>query len=149
MPKNYDFSTGFYRCPSPSLLTMPERDEWEVEETSKIIEETLKQLGMEVEVSGAEEGPVVTMYKIRLGSGVRVEAVLGTARELKTALGGKNIRFVDSIPGEPCIGIEVPNDKRGEIGLESIIGNPAFFDSFNSLPISLEVFECRSFLKGK
>ena len=133
-----------YRLPDVSLLVpgedleTSEKREQEVSNTGLIIERKLLEHKIKVKVHGATIGPVVTMYEIELGEGVKVSQVEGMAKDLTVAVSGKEVRVVGFIPGKPYIGIEIPNEERLTIRLKSIIESPVFKTaSTKGLPIAL------------
>ena len=134
-----------YHLPSLSLLVpgedleKSEKREKEVEATGKIIERKLLEHKIKVKVHGATIGPVVTLYEIELGEGVRVNQVEGMAQDLTVAVSGKQVRVVKTLPGRPYIGIEIPNEERLTIRLKSILESKVFKDASakGGLPIAL------------
>ena len=133
-----------YHLPDVSLLVpgedleTSEKREQEVSNTGLIIERKLLEHKIKVKVHGATIGPVVTMYEIELGEGVKVSQVEGMAKDLTVAVSGKEVRVVGFIPGKPYIGIEIPNEERLTIRLKSILESPVFKTaSTKGLPIAL------------
>lgn len=133
-----------YHLPDVSLLVpgedleTSEKREQEVSNTGLIIERKLLEHKIKVKVHGATIGPVVTMYEIELGEGVKVSQVEGMAKDLTVAVSGKEVRVVGFIPGKPYIGIEIPNEQRLTIRLKSILESPVFKTaSTKGLPIAL------------
>ncbi|MBP5406966.1 hypothetical protein J6Z19_07440 [bacterium] len=133
-----------YHLPPLSLLATgenlekSEKREREVAETCRIIARKLGEHRIKVEVKGATIGPLVTMYEIELGEGVKVSQVLGMEPDLTVAVSGKKVRIVGFIPGKPYIGIEVPNDERLTIRLKSVLESSTFSSAAKKgLPIAL------------
>ena len=134
-----------YHLPPLSLLVpgedleTSEKREREVSNTGLIIERKLLEHKIKVKVHGATIGPVVTLYEIELGEGVRVNQVEGMAQDLTVAVSGKEVRVVKTLPGRPYIGIEIPNEERLTIRLKSILESPVFkaASSKGGLPIAL------------
>lgn len=134
-----------YHLPSLSLLVpgedleTSEKREKEVAQTGVIIERKLLEHKIKVKVHGATIGPVVTLYEIELGEGVRVNQVEGMAQDLTVAVSGKEVRVVKTLPGRPYIGIEIPNEERLTIRLKSILESPVFkaASAKGGLPIAL------------
>ncbi len=121
-----------YKLPPLNMLkkdeaaqSSKEREE-RIKEIALLIERKLKQHKVDVSVVGATIGPVVTMYEVELGEGVRVGQVANMEQDLGIVVGGKRIRVVKRIPGKPYIGIEVPNEDRQMIRLRSILGSDEF-----------------------
>ncbi len=109
-----------------------------IKETAVIIEKKLKQHKVIVSVVDAMVGPVVTMYAVALGEGVRVNQVSAMEQDLGISVGGKRIRVVSRIPDKPYIGIEVPNEIKETIRLRDILSSNEFDKHKDKgLPIAL------------
>ena len=135
--KDYHLPDVSLLVPGEDLETSDKREQ-EVSNTGLIIERKLLEHKIKVKVHGATIGPVVTMYEIELGEGVKVSQVEGMAKDLTVAVSGKEVRVVGFIPGKPYIGIEIPNEERLTIRLKSIIESPVFKTaSTKGLPIAL------------
>ena len=134
-----------YHLPPLSLLVTGENLEasekrnLEVNNTGLVIERKLLEHKIKVKVHGATIGPVVTMFEIELGEGVKVSQVEGMAKDLTVAVSGKEVRIVGFIPGKPYIGIEIPNEERLTIRLKTILESPVFkaASAKGGLPIAL------------
>jgi S-DNA-T family DNA segregation ATPase FtsK/SpoIIIE len=123
--------------PSLDLLDEPEgpplTDE-EIRKKSGIIEETLAQFGLPVEVAEVRIGPTVTQFGVRPGfverSGgnrkVRVSQISALANDLALALAAPRIRVEAPVPGRPVVGIEVPNSKVQLVSLREVMQSEEF-----------------------
>jgi DNA segregation ATPase FtsK/SpoIIIE, S-DNA-T family len=133
-----------YKLP-PLQMLMPEdkavivKDRKEkVQRVGVLIERKLLEHRIKVEVKGATIGPVVTMFEVELGEGVRVNQISAMEQDLGVSVGGKKVRVVDRLPGKPYIGIEVPNDDRLMIRLKTILKSDVFAQQkAQGLPIVL------------
>lgn len=133
-----------YKFPPLELLAGEEKmkavqdREKKIRETALLIERKLLEHRLKVSVKGATVGPVVTMYEIELGEGVRVNQIAAMEQDLGVVTGGKKIRVVASLPGKPYIGIEVPNDERLMIRLKTVLRSDDYQKhSKKGLPIAL------------
>ncbi len=131
-----------YKLPKFELLTPKiSKDEdlklqEEAERTGKLIQKKLGQHKLKVTVKNIILGPVVTMFELELGEGMKVGQVIGMQQDLGIVVGGRQLRVVPRIPGKPYIGIEVPNDTRITIRLRNILESPIFEkESQKGLPI--------------
>ncbi len=68
-----------------------------------------------------QPGPVVTMYKLEPGSGIKVSQIVNLADDLSMALRAATVRIQAPVPGEAVVGIEVPNRQRERIYLREIL----------------------------
>lgn len=133
-----------YELPPLDLLVEEEKSvetrdhESRIQQVAQVIEQKLVQHKIKVSVSGAIIGPVVTMYELDLGEGVRGNQVTALETDLGRVVGGKKVRVVPSIPGKTCIGVEVPNDLRQMIRLRAILASDQFAKhKEKGLPIAL------------
>jgi S-DNA-T family DNA segregation ATPase FtsK/SpoIIIE len=92
-----------------------------IEETTRVVEETLKQFAVDASVTGYTAGPTVTRFEIELGPGVKVNSVLSLSNEIKYALASGELRFLAPIPGRSAIGVEVPNRTRRLVTLGDVL----------------------------
>jgi S-DNA-T family DNA segregation ATPase FtsK/SpoIIIE len=123
-----------FALPPIDLLDMPEgpalTDE-EIREKSRIIEETLAQFGLPVEVAEVRVGPTVTQFGVspgfvqRGGGGrrhkVRVNQISALADDLALALAASRLRVEAPVPGRSIVGIEVPNSRIQLVGVREVM----------------------------
>ena len=129
---------GPYRLPPMTLLgPIPKStaDHGDVGEMSKRLIDTLNLFGIKAEMSYTVEGPVVTKYAISLAPGTRYNAVTSLQDNLTGALHATSLRIEAPIPGQDCIGIEVPNRKPAGISFRQIIESDAWRNSNYELPL--------------
>lgn len=100
------------------------RDNFHFEDESRIvakqIEKIIKDFGLDSRVESFQKGPSVTMYELKIPSGIRVNKITTLEDELQLHLAAKSIRIIAPIPGKSAIGIEVPNKDRSEVLLGDI-----------------------------
>ena len=108
-----------------------------LEFTSRLIERKLADFGVEVKVLSAYPGPVVTRYEIDPAVGVKGSQIVNLAKDLARSLSLVSIRVVETVPGKPCMALELPNAKRQTVRLSEIIGSKAYHDLHAPLAIAL------------
>jgi S-DNA-T family DNA segregation ATPase FtsK/SpoIIIE len=129
-----------YRLPSVELLSRGGDGRVSartIDETTQVIEETLREFKVDASVTGFTAGPTVTRFEVELGAGVKVKSVLSLANELKYALASGELRFLAPIPGRSAIGIEVPNRDRDLVTLGDILRSPAAVRDKHPLSVPL------------
>lgn len=119
-----------YRFPSLELLARPAissggRDEFAYQNQKKL-QDTMQSFGVNVTVTGFQQGPTVTRYELLPAAGVKVSKILSLSDDLKLALAAADIRIEAPIPGKSAIGIEVPNKTRVTVSLRELIDTEAF-----------------------
>ncbi len=127
-----------YTLPAANLLNEPQGPpltDQEIREKSAIIEQTLAQFGLPVEVTEVRIGPTVTQFGVtpgvversRVGGRkVRVSQISALADDLALALAASRIRVEAPVPGRPVVGIEVPNNKIQLVGVREVMETQDF-----------------------
>ena len=85
------------------------------------LQETLSDFGVDANVVGWVAGPTVTLFKIDLPSGVRINKVTGLTDDIARSLAAPGVRIFSPIPGTKYVGIEVPNVKPQTVLLGDIL----------------------------
>jgi DNA segregation ATPase FtsK/SpoIIIE, S-DNA-T family len=108
-----------------------------IEFTSRLIERKLMDFGIEVKVTSAQPGPVITRYEFEPAAGVKGSQITNLAKDLARALTVVSIRVVETIPGKNCMGLEIPNPKRQIVFLSEIMGSQAYADVNSPIAIAM------------
>ena len=107
---------------------------------AQIIKKTLKTFGIDVEMGEINIGPTVTQYTLKPAEGVKLSKILALQKDLSLALAAHPIRIEAPIPGRSLVGIEVPNQKRAEVRLKSLLSSSEFLSLPHlSFPIGKDV----------
>lgn len=93
----------------------------ELRETAMRLQETIEDFGIMIEVVGWVAGPTVTLFKVSLPSGVRVNRISVLSDDIALALASPGVRIFAPIPGTNYVGIEVPNAKRQTVLLGDVL----------------------------
>ncbi len=103
----------------------------ELNETARELKETLKNFGLDIQITGSSRGPAVTRYEVQMPTGVSVKKITGLADDIMMSLGAKDIRIEAPIPGKKAVGIELPNKESTMVHFRELIDSTAFkkFDS--------------------
>lgn len=130
-----------YQLPSADLLSAPENQELEINrdellENASILEQKLRDFGVDGKVVEVQPGPVVTMYEFEPASGVKVNQITRLNDDLTMALAAMSVR-ISLIPGKSVIGIEVANRNRQVVYLKDIISNSTFEENKSNLAFAI------------
>lgn len=131
-----------WTLPPLTLLQEPEygfnqQQEEFVREQAKILERTLEEFRLDARVVEIDTGPVITMFELRLGAGIKVSQIASLSNDIARALKAHAIRVVAPISGKNTVGIEVPNVQKERVRLKELMtlaGKPA---SEMTLPLFL------------
>jgi len=86
-----------------------------------IIEKTLENFNIPVEMGEVNVGPTVTQYTLRPASGVKLSKITSLHRDLSMALAAHPIRIEAPIPGRSLVGIEIPNKTKTLVRLRDLL----------------------------
>ena len=132
-----------YKCPTLSLLTKDENDGKpyidmdEIKAYNEEIIKVLKSFGIEIREIKATVGPTITLYEITPAEGIRITKIRNLEDDIALRLSALGVRIIAPIPGKGTIGIEVPNKKRHNVSMESILNSKKFQETKYDLPIVL------------
>lgn len=111
----------------------------DIRNKARIIEETLRSLGVPATVVEVNPGPVVTQFGIEPGfverygrdgevqrSKVKVSRIAALSNDLALALAASPIRIETPVPGKGIVGLEVPNGLLATVGLRGVIESTEF-----------------------
>jgi DNA segregation ATPase FtsK/SpoIIIE, S-DNA-T family len=131
-----------YKLPPLDLLDAPPPehaalDDAALQQSTSLLEQKLSAFGVQGQVVEVQPGPVVTMYKLEPGEGVKVSQIVNLADDLSMALRAASVRILAPVPGEAVVGIEVPNRRREKVYLREILEAEEFRLSASQLAIAL------------
>lgn len=128
-----------YVVPPLTLLNQPAKQKAtskaEVQRKGQVLENTLKDFGVNAKVTQIKIGPAVTQYEIQPAQGVKVSKIVNLHNDIALALAAKDVRIEAPIPGRSAVGIEVPNEKISLVSLKEVLDEK--FPSNNKLEVGL------------
>lgn len=131
-----------WRLPSQDLLDEPTYDasaerEALVRKQAQVLEQTLDEFRLDARVVEIDTGPVITMFELKLGAGIKVAQIATLSNDIARALKAHAIRVVAPIPGKNTVGIEVPNLKKEAVRLRELMAITGSKASEMELPLFL------------
>ncbi|MDD5464030.1 MAG: DNA translocase FtsK 4TM domain-containing protein [Candidatus Moranbacteria bacterium] len=109
----------------------------DVQKNAKIIQDTLKNFGIEVELGEIKTGPTVTQYSFRPAVGVKLSRITALSSDLALRLAARQVRIEAPIPGKSLVGIEVPNKANATIRLPELLSALEFENRKSNLLLAL------------
>jgi len=160
---------GGWQIPSVDLLAPPDlhhAPEAALQEMARLVETTLGDHGVQVEVTDVKAGPRILRFGLVPGwvtkrgdagrsvtgldkdgsdpssverSRVKVQSILIREKDLALALKTPYLRIEAPVPGEALVGLEVPSPSPSKVHLREVIESPAFrkLADKGGLPIAL------------
>lgn len=125
--------------PSVELLEKKQSpaDAGNIQQNAMIIQNTLAEFGIEVEMEGANIGPRVTQYTMKPPAGVNLSKILARDKELALNLAVDKIRIEAPIPGTRSVGVEIPNTKSADVRLRGVIESNEWKNSTDALTFAV------------
>ncbi len=114
-----------------------EVDSGNIENNVAIIQKTLSDFGIEVEMGEVNVGPTVTQYTLRPATGVKLSQIASLQNDLALSLAAHSIRMELPIPGKALVGIEVPNKATAIVRLREVMQTTDFINHKSKLALSL------------
>jgi S-DNA-T family DNA segregation ATPase FtsK/SpoIIIE len=112
-------------------------DSGNIETNVAVIQKTLNDFGIDVEMGEVNVGPTVTQYTFRPAVGVKLSQIAGLQNDLALALAAPSIRMELPIPGKALVGIEIPNKSSALVRIKEIIAHPTFMEQPSKLAFAL------------
>ena len=108
-------------------------------QTSKILENALRDFQIEAKVVGRTVGPTVTQFELAVRNGTKISKITGLSKEIALALAAIDVRIEAPIPGKTTVGIEIPNKKPVGVAIREVLEScrPRMISSDMKLPVCL------------
>lgn len=135
-------AVGEYKLPSLDLLDSPPPiEERKIKEDlaalSAVLEDTLRDFGIEVRVAQVEKGPVITRYELEPSPGVKVHQITALSDDIALAMKAQSVRIIAPIPGKSRVGIEIPNVETTLVYLREALASREFQEADSKLTLAL------------
>jgi S-DNA-T family DNA segregation ATPase FtsK/SpoIIIE len=102
-----------------------------------IIQKTLENFGIMVEMFDVKVGPTVTQYTLKPQEGVKISQITSLSNDLALALAAHPIRIEAPIPGKALVGIEVPNQSIAIVKIRELLETEEFKKRKNNMAIAV------------
>lgn len=128
-----------WKMPPIDLLSkkQSEPNSGNIQQNAYIIQETLAEFGINVEMGPANVGPRVTQYTMRPPAGVNLSKILARDKELALNLAVDKIRIEAPIPGTRMVGVEIQNERPADVNLRGIIESPEWKKATDPLTFAI------------
>ena len=132
-----------YSLPKPHILAPIPKiaedagAEAEIAENISIIQNTLNEFGISVEVTGVIRGPAITCYEVKPPPGIKIDRISSYSNDLQMKLEATSLRILSPIPGKSVMGIEVPNKKKRAVLLREIVESGAWQNAMQTMALPM------------
>lgn len=112
-----------WKFPSLELLEKKQSpaDAGDIQQNAHIIQDTLREFSIDVEMEGANIGPKVTQYTLKPPAGIKLSRITALETNIALNLAASSLRIEAPIPGQKAVGIEVPNRKAADVRIRGIL----------------------------
>lgn len=132
---------GDYFVPEASMLTDIDQASYveagDLERQCDILQRTLDSFGIDARVGDTVVGPRVTLFRVDPAVGVKVESIAQISNNIAMELEAISIRILAPVPGKPYVGIQVPNQHGGTVGLRRLLKDGEKTSQGQALPVAV------------
>jgi len=131
-----------FQLPSLELLTPPppamaHQREADPLINARLLEEALREFGIEAHVVNIDRGPTVTRYELAPAPGVKLTKIVALSDDLALALKAVSCHIVAPIPGKGLVGIDVPNATATVVSVKDILTSREFAQLHSPLALAI------------
>lgn len=134
---------GNYQLPSIDFLQHPDlhvkatESKEELMANARLMQQTLAQFGIEVQMGDITKGPTITRYELHPAPGVKMEKISGLSNNIAAALKAERINILAPVPGKSSVGVEVPNRIKTKVIMRDLFESDEWQHSKARIPIAL------------
>lgn len=136
-------SIGDYRLPELEYLSYPEPStrlsdsREDLMGNARLMQNTLAQFGIEVNLGDITKGPTITRYELHPAPGIKLEKIANLTNNIAAALKAERINILAPVPGKSSVGIEVPNRIKTTVIMRDIMESEEWRKSRTKIPLAL------------
>ena len=135
-------TSGGFQLPSLDLLTTPPpASQRQLTEdlplNAKILEETLRDFGIEATCVNVDRGPTVTRYELAPAPGMKITKIVSLSDDIALVLKAVSCHIVAPIPGKGLVGVEVPNSSSTMVYLKEVLAANEFSQTRSPLTLAI------------
>ncbi len=137
-----ELEPGSYQMPSLDLLETlpppnPDKMKEDLEQSSRVLEDTLRDFGIDAKVVEVEQGPTIVRYELQPAAGVKVQKITALENDIALAMRATSVRIIAPIPGKARVGIEVPNRVAATVSLKEVLNSQQNRNETNKLAMAI------------
>ncbi len=134
---------GNYQLPSmdflqlPDMTVKPTESKEELLANARLMQQTLAQFEIPVELGDITKGPTITRYELHPAPGVKLEKITALSNNIAAALKAERIHILAPVPGKSSVGVEVPNHIKTKVIMRDLFEAEEWRASKAKIPIAL------------
>jgi DNA segregation ATPase FtsK/SpoIIIE, S-DNA-T family len=134
---------GNYQLPPLELLNLPEPNlvpsetKEQLMERARLMQQTLAQFDIEVQLGDITKGPTITRYELHPAPGVKLEKISALSNNIAAALKAERIHILAPVPGKSSVGIEVPNVVKTKVIMRDLLESEEWKATKARIPLAL------------
>ena len=133
---NYSFpSVDMLHHPDPNLKPTESREE--LMANARLMQSTLAQFDIEVQLGDITKGPTITRYELHPAPGVKLEKISALTNNIAAALKAERINILAPVPGKSSVGVEVPNLVKTKVIMRDLLESDEWINSKARIPLAL------------
>ena len=134
---------GNYQLPSldflqlPDMTVKPTESKEELLANARLMQQTLAQFDIPVELGDITKGPTITRYELHPAPGVKLEKITGLSNNIAAALKAERINILAPVPGKSSVGVEVPNSVKTKVIMRDLFESDEWRNTKAKIPVAL------------
>jgi len=125
----------FLQHPDPNLK--PTESKEELLANARLMQQTLAQFEIPVELGDITKGPTITRYELHPAPGVKLEKITALNNNLAAALKAERIHILAPVPGKSSVGVEVPNPVKTTVIIRDLLESDEWRNTKARIPLAL------------
>ena len=134
---------GNYQLPPMDFLQhadhtlRPTESKEELMANARLMQQTLAQFDIEVQLGDITKGPTITRYELHPAPGVKLEKIAALNNNIAAVLKAERINILAPVPGKSSVGIEVPNAVKTKVIMRDLFESDEWRNTKARIPIAL------------
>lgn len=134
---------GNYQLPSmdflqlPDMTVKPTESKEELLANARLMQQTLAQFDIPVELGDITKGPTITRYELHPAPGVKLEKITNLTNNIAAALKAERINILAPVPGKSSVGVEVPNSIKTKVIMRDLFESDEWRNTKAKIPVAL------------
>jgi S-DNA-T family DNA segregation ATPase FtsK/SpoIIIE len=119
------------------MTIKPTESKEELMANARLMQQTLAQFDIEVQLGDITKGPTITRYELHPAPGVKLEKITALNNNLAAVLKAERIHILAPVPGKSSVGVEVPNAIKTKVIMRDLFESDEWRNTKAKIPIAL------------